>query len=194
MSPNDPSVNTDSLYFSQDVDLNLEIPSGFEASSLFKEDRMLRLHPNWFIQEFSLEEANFTARLKDYATEKKFSLSGRIDCQPKDDQLIHLQLDQGIVTRIIFYTKNNTLWVRVSAPEEVPADDPLLLWIRAIREYLRIYVKNSVVNLFWRMVMNRIILTMNPSQRKICLMLFRFTLLEIFVIILIVVGYFIFVL
>jgi hypothetical protein len=40
--------------------------------------------------------------------------------------------------------------------------------------------------------MNRMVLTMNPSQQKICLMLIRFTFLEILVILLIVVGYFIF--
>ncbi len=42
--------------------------------------------------------------------------------------------------------------------------------------------------------MNRIILKMTPSQRKISLMLIRLTVVEIFVILLIVVGYVIFVL
>lgn len=194
MSTDDSSINKDRPEFSRDVDLTLEIPPGFDTSSLFPEDRMLRLHPNWFILDFSLEEENFSSRLKDYATEQEFSLSGRIDCTPRQDRLFHIRLDQADTTRITFYQKNNTLWVRVSAPQEVPADDPLLLWIRAIREYLRIYIKKSVGNLFWRFMMNRIILTMNPSQRKICLMIFRFTLLELLVIVLIVVGYFIFVL
>ena len=56
------------------------------------------------------------------------------------------------------------------------------------------YLKNTLNTVFFRYIMNKIILKMTPSQRKISLMLIRLTVVEIFVILLILVGYVIFVL
>jgi len=70
----------------------------------------------------------------------------------------------------------------------------VVLWIRSIKEYLRMYLKNTLNTIFFRYIMNKIILKMTPSQRKISLMLIRLTVVEIFVILLIVIGYVIFVL
>ncbi len=38
--------------------------------------------------------------------------------------------------------------------------------------------------------MNRFLIPMNPSQRKICIMIYRFTVLEVVVILSILLGYF----
>jgi hypothetical protein len=195
MSPDDHSLNTTPcLPFSQEVDLGLNVPDSFTAAPLFPGDRILRLHPNWFILDFDPGEKGFTTRLKDYATEEEFSLSGTMTFDGAPDTLIEIGMLEESGTHIRFFTRNSRLHVRLEAPEEPEPTDPVLLWIKAIREYLRIYAKTTPATLFWRLVMNKIILTMNPSQRKICLMIARFTLLEVLVIILIVIGYYIFVL
>lgn len=172
--------------------MGLEVPDGFCTAPFFPGDRILHLHPNWFILDFSQEDQNFTAQIQDYATEEKFTLTGIVDFEGRENILLDITLLQGFDTRITFTVQNKRLHVRVQSPAELDPENPILLWIRAIREYLRLYLKTTLATLFWRPVMNRMILTMNPSQRKICLMLVRFTFLEILVILLIVVGYFIF--
>lgn len=194
MSLDDHTIKKTQGRFSREVDLGLVITDGFTAARLFPGDRILRLHPNWFIQEFELKKRVFTARLKDYATEEGFSLSGTMAFDDPNDRLIEIKMMDGVGTRILFFTKEGRLHVLLEAPEEPDPTDPVLLWIKAVREYLRIYLKTTPATLFWRLVMNKMILTMNPSQRKICLMIARFTLLELFVIILIVIGYCMFVL
>ena len=69
-------------------------------------------------------------------------------------------------------------------------EQDLTLWLQSIRQYLRLYLKTTPNTLFFRFLMNKALLKMNPSQRKISLMIYRFTLLEIVVILIILVGYF----
>lgn len=180
--------------------MGLEVPPGFCVAPLFPGDRILHLHPNWFILEFN-QDSNlnpnqgghwFTALLKDYATEENFTLTGLVNFDGPGNMLLDINLFEEFDTRITFTVQDKRLHVRVQSPAELDPENPILLWIRAIREYLRLYFKTTLSTLFWRPVMNRMVLTMNPSQRKICLMLIRFTFLEILVILLIVVGYFIF--
>jgi hypothetical protein len=187
------------MSFSETVDLNLGIKDDFTARYLFPEDRLLRLHPNWFIEEFQeRENGQFSARLKDYVTDSPFDLKGMVAYHMPgaegQNALIHISLVQGLEMDILFFINEKSLHVRVDAQKAIEADDPVLLWIRAIREYLRIHLRKTPVTLFWRLVMNKAVLSMNPSQRKICLMMVRLTLVEILVIVLILVGYVIFVL
>jgi len=179
---------------SVEIDLGLQLPPCFELQSLFPKDRLLRLHPNWFISDFRQDAAAFTASIKDYVTEKEFPLSGSVIFDQTENELMCITLTGTINISIRFQNRGNSLHVQIASPEgRLDADDPLLLWIRAIREYLRCYVKTTPVTWFFRFVMNRMVLQMNPSQRKICLMLAKITIVEILVIIFIVVAYVIFV-
>ncbi|MCG8634683.1 MAG: hypothetical protein MI863_12700 [Desulfobacterales bacterium] len=182
------------MSFSEQVDLGVDIPERLTVAPFFPDDRLLHLHPNWFILRFSREGRDFSARVKDYATEEELTISGSFEFDSDGGRLIDIRLEEGNRLHIVFFSDRGRLQVRVESEETVEPDNPNLLWIKAIREYLRLNLKRSPFALFWRFVMNRVILTMNPSQRKICLMIARFTMLELLVIVLIVVGYFIFVL
>jgi hypothetical protein len=182
------------MVISEKIDLGLHIPDGFAVKALFPEDRLLRLHPNWFVSDFKKKKDAFTVRLKDYATEKNFPLSGRIAYNGSRGELLNIELNGDFDSKIRFFFKKSSLFVQIHSPEEIESTDPILLWIKAIKEYIRIYVKKTPAAVFFRLLMNRMILQMNPSQRKICLMLARFTALEILVILLILVGYVLFVL
>lgn len=74
------------------------------------------------------------------------------------------------------------------APAE-PDDFQLELWLRGIYGYLGLYTQSTPGRLINRAIINRFLIPMNPSQRKICIMIYRFTVLEVVVILLIVVGY-----
>lgn len=195
MSPSDSPITSPPVTCSEEIDLGLQLPADFDLHTLFFHDRLLRLHPNWFISNFQQDGISFTATIKDYATEEEFPLSGSFVYIEKEGELLRISLTETIDVTIIFLNRNNKLAVQVITPQgEMDVDNPLLLWIRAIREYIRIYTRQTPGTLFFRLVMNRMVLQMNPSQRKICLMLARITFVEILVILFIVVGYVIFVL
>ncbi|MEF2144532.1 MAG: hypothetical protein V3573_03720 [Desulfovibrionaceae bacterium] len=63
-------------------------------------------------------------------------------------------------------------------------------WLPSLREYYRLYESNSLKHRFWRMFMNRVMLTMNPAQRRICSFIFKFTLLELVFIGAVLIAYF----
>ncbi len=188
-----------SFSFSEQVDLGLDLGHGFSIEALFPHDRLLKLHPNWFVSDFQEEGQRFTASIKDYVSENHFPLSGSLVYNSEKTHLLEILLTDSMQTdsvdiRILFLNQDNQLSVQVDSVAAIEPDDPILLWIRAIKEYIRIYVKKTPVTLFWRLVMNRMVLQMNPSQRKICMMLAKITLVEIMVIIFIIIGYVIFVL
>lgn len=181
----------------EEVDLGLDaLPTGIELQSLFPGDRLLRLHPNWFVSDFRQKdgETSFTAAIKDYVTEESFLLSGSFVFNRKEDELLFIELTGSIAVEISFLNRDNRLKVQISSTgQEIDPDDPILLWIRAIKEYVRIYLKRTPFTLFFRFLMNKMILKMDPSQRKICLMMAKITAVEMAVILLIVFGYLVFV-
>lgn len=179
---------------SKQIDLGLGIPDHFDAGSVLNIDRLLRLHPNWFISNLSWEKPAFSADIKDYASDKTSRLSGSVLFNIEKEKLIQIRLNGTLDICIDFFRHNGSLSVQTRSPESIDPADPVLLWIRAILQYLRLYIKKTPATLLFRLLMNRMILTMNPSQRKICMMLAKITLVEVFVIIFILVGYKIFVL
>ncbi|MFW2368773.1 MAG: hypothetical protein ACN4GW_20335 [Desulforhopalus sp.] len=164
---------------------------------LLSTETFLRLNPHWIVEELTEGTPSFSAQLKDHESGKLFSLSGTL--VNRGGQIFEVDFESGDYRRITLFPQQDNLWARVeySNPEaETPEDVErhVVLWLRSIKEYLRMYLTNSWNAIFFRYIMNKIILKMSPSQRKISLMLIRITIVEIFVILLIVVGYVIFVL
>jgi len=179
---------------SQEFDLGLQVPAEFDMQSFFPNDRLLRLHPHWFITDFKQNDSSFSADIKDYATQEKFSLIGSVVYPDTISEFMSIKLSGGLEKKIIFLERDGILKVQViSLHDPITDDDHLLLWIRGIREYIRIYLKQTPVTLFFRLLMNRMILKMDPSQRKISMMITKITAVEVLVIILIVIGYVFFV-
>ena len=179
---------------SQEFDLGLQVPADFDLQSLFPNDRLFRLHPHWFITDFKQNDSSFSVNIKDYATQEKFSLTGSVVYPDAVSEFMSIKLSGDLEKKIIFLEQDGTLKAQViSIHDPVTDDDPLLLWIRGIREYIRLFLKQTPVTLFFRVLMNRMVLKMDPSQRKISMMITKITAIEVLVIILIVVGYVFFV-
>lgn len=164
---------------------------------LLSVETLLRLNPHWIIESVEEEGGDFSASLKDYVTDEEFSLSGTLASSGQDT--IVLTLDHEKYQEIEFFTTNGKLFANVTYPcveEELIEEDEryVVLWLRSVKEYLRMYLKETLYAKCSRYIMNKVTLQMNPSQRKISLMLIRFTGVEILVIFFIVVGYVIFVL
>lgn len=178
----------------QEFDLGLQLPADFDLQSLFHHDRLLRLHPHWFITDFKPDGASFSVDIKDYVTEEEFSLTGTVDYPVAAPELMSIKLSGGFEKKIIFLIRDGELKAQIVSPEGSTDDnDSILLWIKGIRAYIPLYLKRTPVTLFFRLFLNRMVLQMNPSQRKICMMIAKITVIEVLVIILIVVGYVFFV-
>ncbi|PHR28457.1 MAG: hypothetical protein COA36_06160 [Desulfotalea sp.] len=184
----------------KEYDLSLpvaEAKNPLVLGKLLSIETLFRLNPHWMLESVEEENGNFEAHLKDHVTEQEFSLSGTI-AAPEKGRLV-VTLDHEIYQSIeIFTTKENLMGVvTYGCTEEELTEEVerhVVLWLRSVKEYLRMYLKESLNAKIFRYVMNKIVLTMTPSQRKISLMLIRITVVEIIVILFIVVGYVIFVL
>lgn len=181
-----------------DLALDISRKKGMlDFSSILDEEKLLRLHPHWFVNDLTTENHYATAQLKDHATDEIFFLSFSLVFD--GDATMTLVFEGNALQKIAFFKQNGHLHARVISEDseekahQAVAKYQIDLWLRGIREYVRLYMTTTINTLFFRFIMNRVILTMNPSQRKICLMIFRFTLLEVFVILLIVIGYFVFI-
>jgi len=196
MSSSNSAITMSHSTYAEEVDLGLqELPPSLDLQTLFPGDRLLRFHPNWFISDFQQNGTSFTASIKDYVSSEEFPLTGNFLFNRTDDELLQIQLTGPITVGISFLKRDKRLTVLFSSEhEKIDPDDPILLWVRAIKEYIRLYLKRTPVTLFFRLLMNRMFLKMDPSQRKICLMMAKITAVELLVILLIVIAYAVFVL
>ena len=175
-----------------DLFLPWESRKHIDIFARIKPENLFRLNPHWVINSFAQSLDSYATEITDHETEKTKSLQG--SCSNNGDGFPVVLAENHDWQSIRFFEKNDSLHVDVSYRED-PSEDVekhVVLWLRSIREYLRLYTTNSINTRFFRFIMNRVILQMNPSQRKISLMLIRLTMLEILVIIIIVVGWFFF--
>ncbi len=180
----------------KDYSLSLKLPAqgGLpDFRRVFDAEKLLRLNPNWFVLDLNEEKERFVAALKDYVSEERFQLVFRLDFHPPG--LMRVEFEDYPVQQILFQDKGGVLYAAVtfdSAAERSPVDDTFLLWLKSIREYLRLHLRRNVVTWAFRWVMDHYMLKMNPSQRKISMMILKITVVEVLLILTIVVGYVLF--
>lgn len=63
-------------------------------------------------------------------------------------------------------------------------------WLPSLREYYRLHESNSIKHRCWRFFMDKVMLTMNPTQRRISGFMFKLTVLECLLIVILGVGWF----
>ena len=63
-------------------------------------------------------------------------------------------------------------------------------WLPSMREYYRLHENNSFKRRCWRFFMDKVMLTMNPTQRRISGFMFKLTVLECLLIVILGVGWF----
>lgn len=185
-----------------DLKISADKISELDLSRILDEKKLLHLHPHWFVGECSESEKSLVVSLKDYETDKEFQLAIQVDFdsaatrESDSHEVMRITLLQFAVSELLFFSEQGMMHVKISAiGDTLDADleKSMYLWIRSIQEYLRLYTSRKLSALFFRLIMNRMILQMNPSQRKISIMITKITAVEVLVIVVIVVGYFLFV-
>ena len=173
------------------LDLSLEaFPQDLRVAPLLAGETLLRLHPHWFVEAFTQEAETVTADLRDYASDERFRL--RYRCETDAGDLPQLVFEEGPLREIRFYRQGTELHARVCSDQSSAVIEErfgLLLWLRGIREYLRLYGRRSPNTLLFRFLMNRVMLRMNPSQRKISIMITKITVVEMLLILALVIGF-----
>lgn len=157
-------------------------------------NKLLRLHPHWFVEDFEDEGENFSAGIRDHATDAQFPISAELRFD--DAQFPSMTFNEGPVEKIAFIEKEGFLGVTVTWGQESVAaeeEEDILRWLTGIREYVRLYLKTTPITLFFRLLMNGMLLRMNPSQRKISMMIYKITVVEIIVFFAIIAGFLLFV-
>ncbi len=169
-----------------------------DIGAILNGERLLRLHPHWHVENTEPRDNGLAARLRDHATDRVFSLVLRMEpaaaAAPGEGQraILHLGISGYHAEELLLFADRERSRARVRYPADSVAgagEQDVLLWIRAIQEYLRLYTATTLRTLLVRALMNRMVLAMNPSQRKICLMIARVTALEVAVILILVLGY-----
>ncbi len=172
--------------------------AGIDVDRILTEDKLLRLHPHWFVDETRQEKQGLFATIRDYDTEQQTSFGlnlsseSNADDPPETATIMRITLFEYGVVELLFFADGEKTQVRVRFADgegDEALEQDMLLWVRAIQEYLRLYLAATPRTMFFRLLMNRMVLQMNPSQRKICLMLTKITVVELFVILVIVIGY-----
>ncbi|HHB77523.1 MAG TPA: hypothetical protein ENK84_13455 [Desulfobulbus sp.] len=183
----------------QVLDLKLDPAAAvrLDISAIMNEHKLVHLHPHWFVDEEERRGDMLFVQLRDYETDREFSLGLRLHVFPEQEEkgqhnIMQIQLVDYGATELLFFTDQDKTRVRVrysSQQEKKDAEQEVLLWIRAIQEYLRLYTTTTPHTFFFRILMNKMMLQMNPSQRNICIMITKITIIELLVILILVVGY-----
>lgn len=178
-------------------DYNLELslaaaPKDLRVERLLSGETLLRLHPHWFVEAFEGDAAGVTAHIRDYASEERFRLRYRLGTDSAEAGLPRLVFEEGPLQEIRFHLRGQALHAQVRSDQAFAALEErfgLVLWLRGIREYIRLYLKRTPNTLFFRFLMNRVLLSMNPSQRKISIMIAKITVVELLLILAVVIGF-----
>jgi len=177
-------------------DLTLELKKRDRVPDLKRildPEKLLRLNPNWFIENYRVEDGHTTAKVKDYVTDDELHVAFRIQSTPEIP--LEVDFEKGVVDRIVFEVRSGFLQGRATFRDLEPTDeeqDNVRLWMTSIGSYIRLYLTTTVNRVFFRIWLDHFMLKMNPSQRKISIMIIKVTVVEILVILLIVVGYVVF--
>ncbi len=164
---------------------------------IINEHKLVHLHPHWFVDEEKRRGDILFVQLRDYETDREFHLGLCLDISPEQEEegqqkIMQIRLVDYGATELLFFIDQDTTRVRIrygSQEEKHNVEQEVLLWIRAIQEYFRLYTTTTPYTFFFRFLMNKMMLQMNPSQRNICIMITKITVIELLVILILVVGY-----
>lgn len=176
------------------VDFGLTLDwSSADLEAHFTPEKLLRLHPHWHVGDIVTEKDGWSVQIKNHETETPFELRFRLlfpECDGAQ-ACLRIALDHAPASALVLKITDGAVSAQLedyAAPAEVEPYQ-MDLWLRGIYGYLSLYGKNTLKKRFDRFVMNRYLLPMNPSQRKISIMIYRFTVLEVVVILILAAGY-----
>ena len=152
---------------------------------------LMRLNPHWHIEKFK----NDAYPVEDVLVESEFLTDPQLSTDGATFKADFPEIGLTISARATEDGKNTALSFDIAAGKGAAftAEDAgrtMQYWLPSIREYYRLHESNSIKHRCWRFFMDKIMLTMNPTQRRICAFMFKLTILECLLIVILGVGWF----
>ena len=152
---------------------------------------LMRLNPHWHLEK----PQGGTFPVEDVLVEAQCATAPELSSDGKTFRARFPEIGLTILARSCGGGENTDLRFEIDSVENgcMSAEElrrTMQYWLPSIREYYRLHEANSIKHRFWRLIMNKVILTMNPAQRRICGFMFKLTVLECLLIVVLGVGWF----
>ncbi|WP_319467336.1 hypothetical protein [uncultured Pseudodesulfovibrio sp.] len=151
---------------------------------------LMRLNPHWHVDKdkgsgFPVEDVLVESEFKTYPTMEFEGETFKVNFPEIGLSLSARTCEDGKNTALSFSKEKND-----SAFTAEDAARTMQYWLPSLREYYRLHESNSLKHRCWRFFMDKVMLTMNPTQRRICGFMFKLTVLECLLIVILGVGWF----
>ena len=155
-----------------------------------KPKTLMRLNPHWHIEK----PKDGAYPVEDVLVESEFSATPAFDFDGSTFTARFPEVGLSLSARSCQDGKNTALSFSVDGEKgALTSEDAartMQYWLPSVREYYRLHESNSFKHRAWRFFMNKIMLTMNPTQRRICGFMFKLTVLECLLILILGIGWF----
>ncbi|WP_245577132.1 hypothetical protein [Maridesulfovibrio zosterae] len=170
------------------MDTNLNWNPQFWKS--IKAKTLMRLNPHWHIDK----NTDSGTPVEDLLVNKKFISHPELAFTGNTFNAFFPETGLRISARMKDGGNNTALSYDFSQIKDVEftqtdAEETIKYWLPSLREYYRLHESNSFKHKFWRFFMDKIMLTMNPAQRRICSFMFKLTVLEVILITALLIGW-----
>jgi hypothetical protein len=158
-------------------------------------ERLMRLNPHWHIEaEEGSEPEDPRRAVEDILVEKAFATTPKLSFDGQLFQARFSEIGLTLMARSLEGGAGTALSYSYSPVADsdftaTNADKTMRYWLPSVREYYRLYQKDTINYRLWRLFMNRVMLTMNPGQRRTCGFMLKVTVLEIVLIVALIVGW-----
>ncbi|BDQ35486.1 hypothetical protein [Pseudodesulfovibrio portus] len=152
---------------------------------------LMRLNPHWHMDKFS----DGTYPVEDVLVESEFNVAPRLSRDGGTFTAAFPEIGLTLSARSCDKGTNTAVSFAITPARGASftvedAQRTMQYWLPSLREYYRLYESDSLKHRTWRFFMNKILLTMNPTQRRICGFMFKLTVLECLLILILGVGWF----
>lgn len=163
-------------------------PSFWES---LRQMTLMRLNPHWHMSK----SENGAYPVEDVLVESEFNVTPELDFAGETFTASFPEIGLTLSARSCEKGANTALSFDITPDKGAPftvedARRTMQYWLPSLREYYRLYESNSLKHRTWRFLMNKVMLTMNPTQRRICGFMFKLTVLECLLILILGVGWF----
>lgn len=171
------------------METNLAWNPGFWDS--LRQMTLMRLNPHWHMGKFK----DTAYPVEDVLVESEFNVTPALDRDGDTFTASFPEIGLTLSARSYENGANTAVSFDIVPKEGAPftAEDArrtMQYWLPSLREYYRLYESDSLKHRTWRFFMNKVLLTMNPTQRRICGFMFKLTVLECLLILILGVGWF----
>lgn len=152
---------------------------------------LMRLNPHWHIQK----PTTGSYPVEDVLVETEFKTAPVLEFDGNTFKATFNEIGLTLSARACEEGKNTALSFEVENKKDsaFTAEDAartMQYWLPSLREYYRLHESNSIKHRCWRFFMDKVMLTMNPTQRRISGFMFKLTVLECLLIVILGVGWF----